>query len=122
MSIFSDCVGVGLAAIEDCARETVTYYAPNAEPIEIEDAIADRVNRNDQTVAQTSVKSTTRVQWWRIKASRLGGVPVIGATITRAGGKRYQLQNPNNGPVWQWAEGQNTHYLICSIEIKAIES
>lgn len=119
MSIFSDCVGVGLGAIEGCAGEVVQYHAPGAEPIEVTDAVADSTSGSEQVVAQNAVRGTSRVQWWVIRASKLAGDPLQGTLITRANGRRYQVQNPNRGPVWEWAEGQNSHYRICSVEVKA---
>jgi hypothetical protein len=118
VSIFSDCIGVGLGAIEGCAGEVVQYHSPGRAPIEVTDAVADSVNGSEQVVAQTAVRSTSRMQWWVIRASKLEVEPLQGTLITRADGRRYQVQNPNRGPIWEWAEGQGTHYRICSVEVQ----
>lgn len=117
MAIFKDCINAGLTAMESVAGETVMYRVGPAAAVEITGAIAERTNQDERNATQSAMRTTHRMQWWRIRASKLASPPQHNATITRSDGTVYQIKNPD-GPVWEWAEGQNTHYRICTIEIK----
>lgn len=121
MSIFSDCMGIGYAAIEDTAGQSVVYRDQFGDIPVI--AVPEDDASTEENVAG-SARSTVREQAWLIRASSLvrGATQIIprhGHRIELADGTLFQVQAPQLNVTWEWSSGFRTHYRIFTVEIKA---
>ncbi len=120
MSIYSDCMGIGMSAIEDAAGEKITYR--NGATDLCITAVAEDTAEQDIEVGGNRITSITRTQAFLIrpKVLKADGVqfkPAQKHLIQRADGQWYRVQNPSGAPVWEWSGASRTHYRVYAVEI-----
>lgn len=121
MNIFSDCMSIGYAAIEDVAGEDLVYRDQIGD-------ISIRAVAEDQAANELESGNQFRSghieQAWLVRACTLvrGDMPIkpqLGHRIIRDDGRTFQVQNPRANAPWEWSTAQRTHYRIFTVEIPA---
>jgi hypothetical protein len=119
MTMFSDALASGFAAVEEIAGQSIQIVR-GCLATESWGVLGESEAASSDGGGGTVIESRS-IDWLiaigKYKNGEASTRPFIGDVIETQTGRRFQVQAPSGMPVWRYSDPRRTHYRVHCIEV-----